>query len=82
MSPEPYADSNTVPLSGEEPTEPFELTRDAIRARLKAAGLLSEGRWAPDDAEPLSDDELDELGRLFAGSRLMSDLIDEDRGPR
>ncbi len=38
-----------------------ELTCDEIRARLKAAGLLSEGWHVPEDAEPLSDEELEEL---------------------
>jgi hypothetical protein len=69
------------PLAVEVAEEP-EITRDEIRSRLKAAGLLSEGRCAPMDAVPLSDDEREELGRLFAGPRLISDLIDEDRGPR
>ncbi len=64
-----------------QPTEKTNPTRDEIRARLKAAGLLGEAQYAPVDAVPLSDEERDELGRLFAGPQLISDLIDEDRGP-
>ena len=56
------------------------LTREIIRARLKAAGLLSEAKYAPDDAKELSPQEAEKLGLLFSGERLSSDLIDEDRG--
>jgi hypothetical protein len=69
------------PVAVEVAEEP-KLTRDEIRSRLKAAGLLSEGRYAPMDVVPLSDDEREELGRLFAGPQLISDLVDGDRGPR
>jgi hypothetical protein len=63
-------------------SEQPELTREEIKARLRAAGLLMEGRFAPPDAVPLSDEEIEEIGRQFASPQLMSDLIDEDRGPR
>jgi hypothetical protein len=56
--------------------------REELRAKFIAAGLMSPEPYADPDTVPLSDDELDQIGRLFAGSRLMSDLIDEDRGPR
>ena len=69
------------PLSA-GPTAKPQRTRDEIRARLKAAGILSEGWHVPEDAEPLSDEELEKLGQLFAGPQPISDLIDEDRGPR
>ncbi len=63
-------------------TDQLELTRDEIRARLKAAGLLSEGKWSPEDAKPLSDTEREKLSRLYAGPQSIGDLVDEDRGPR
>lgn len=69
------------PLIVKPVVEP-ELTRDEIRARLQAAGLLEEGRYAPVDAVPLSNEEREELGRMPAAPQLISDLIAEDRGPR
>ena len=56
------------------------LTREEVRARLDAAGLLSHARYAPLGTVPLSDKEAEALGRLFADVRLTSELIDEDRG--
>jgi len=56
------------------------LTREAARARLKAAGMLSEVKYAPPDAQPVSKSEFERLTRLFAGERPASDLVDEDRG--
>jgi len=54
--------------------------REALRARLLAAGRLVTERFAPDDAIPLSDAELQRLGTLPPGARPSEDLIDEDRG--
>jgi hypothetical protein len=58
------------------------LTREEARARLRAAGILSEYRYAPPDAIQLTPEERDELGRAFAGSQPSEVLIDEDRGER
>ena len=69
------------PLTPDAATQP-QLSRDEIRRRLKEAELLSEGTYAPADAVPLSDTEREELGRLFASAQPISELIDEDRGPR
>ena len=56
------------------------LTREVVRDKLMAAGLLSTARYAPPDAVPLSHEEREQLGRLFAGPRPLAALIDEDRG--
>ncbi len=56
------------------------LTREQARARLLAAGALSTAWHAPRGTVPLSQEEMDRIGRLLAGSRLSSELIDEDRG--
>jgi hypothetical protein len=58
------------------------LTREVVREKLRAAGLLAEGNYAPPDAVPLSPEERERLGRLFAGPRPITELIDEDRGER
>ena len=58
------------------------LTRELAREKLRAAGLLAEGPYAPPDAVALTPEEEEELGRLFAGPRSIAELIDEDRGPR
>ena len=63
-----------------QPAQP--LTRERARELLAAGGLLSTGPFAPPDAKPLTPEEREEIGRLFAGPVPMSDLIDEDRGPR
>ena len=56
--------------------------REELRAKFIAAGLMSPEPYADPDTIPLSKEGLEEVGRLFVGPRLMSDLIDEDRGPR
>ena len=55
--------------------------REAARAKLLAAGLLSTAHVAPKDAVRLSDEELQRLGTLPPGSASLDDMINEDRGP-
>src|SRR3954453_16456755 len=69
------------PLSAARAAEGV-LTREAVREKLMAAGLLSTARYAPPDSVPLSHEEREQLGRLFAGLRPLAALIDEDRGAR
>ena len=64
------------PTPADAPSPP----REAARARLKAAGLFSEVHYAPPQVAPVSSEEFERLTHLFAGRRLASDLIDEDRG--
>lgn len=63
------------------PSEGTALTRDTARPKLAARGLLAAGPYAPPDAAPISAEERDRIGRLFAGSEPLAALIDEDRGP-
>lgn len=77
----PLPGSEVRPSTGPEPAA-VPLTREAAREKLRAAGKLAEGPFAPPDAVPLSPEEEEELGRLFASPQPISELIDEDRGPR
>ncbi|MBA3948225.1 MAG: hypothetical protein H0X37_27200 [Herpetosiphonaceae bacterium] len=58
-----------------------ELTRDMVRQKLAAAGLLGTAHYAPDDAVPLTREERTRLGRLLIGEQSSDALINEDRGP-
>ena len=62
------------------PPKGTELTRETARAKLAARGLLAAGQYAPPDAAPLSTEERELIGRLFAGAGPLATLIDEDRG--
>jgi hypothetical protein len=73
------------PLPASKPTSNgggSNLTREEARERLRAAGLLSEGPWAPPDAIPASEEELEELGRRFAGPTSIAEAIIEGRNER
>lgn len=61
-------------------TAPQALTLEMARAKLQAAGSLSVDPDIPDDLEPLSDEELDALGRSIPTGRPSEELINEDRG--
>ncbi len=54
--------------------------RDRIREKLRAAGLLAIIPDFPETIEPITDEELEELGRLPPGAKSSEELIDEDRG--
>ena len=76
-----------VEVSLRVPAEPpvaseRELTRDEVRAKLRAAGLLFEGKVAPPDAVELSEEELETLAQRLTGPRPMLDYINEDREER
>ncbi len=62
------------------PSEGTGLTRETARAKLAALGLLGAGQYAPPDAVPLSAEERERIGQLFAGIEPLAALIDEDRG--
>lgn len=59
---------------------PCPLTPQAARAKLAAAGVLSTTPYAPNGAVPLTIEEREALGQVFAHPRTFSMLIDEDRG--
>lgn len=62
------------------------LTREEVRARLKAAGLLVEitdddPEWQElKDVPELTDEEFDELMERTKGGTSLLDMINEDRG--
>jgi hypothetical protein len=58
-----------------------QMSREEVRAKLKAAGLLDDDEPSPDAME-VSDEELERLSKVFAGDRPMSELISEDREDR
>jgi predicted DNA-binding antitoxin AbrB/MazE fold protein len=60
--------------------QPVDLTPEEIDARLRAAGLLVEYRYAPPDAQHLSLEERERIGRLLVGETTLDQMIDEDRG--
>ncbi len=66
-----------------EQNEAEELTREQVRERLRAAGLLVESNFAPPEAVRLDEAESLRLADLFGGGLKRADeIIDEDRGPR
>lgn len=72
--------TSATPLPPLAPGE--ELTTAQWRERLAAAGLISTARYAPPGTKPLSEEEREELGRLFGGEPSLSDMIIEDRRER
>jgi hypothetical protein len=62
------------------PKRDKELSRDEARKILRDAGLLVTDFEIPPDLEPVSDDELEQLGVMRPGARPSEDLIAEDRG--
>jgi hypothetical protein len=54
--------------------------REATRAKLLAADFLVTDFGTTEDNEPISEEELEALGRLTPGVRPSEELIDEDRG--
>lgn len=59
-----------------------EMTRDELHEKLRAAGLLMEGPFAPPDAEELSPEERQRIGQLAGKGRSTLELINEDREER
>ncbi|HEX2621802.1 MAG TPA: hypothetical protein VHL11_16710 [Phototrophicaceae bacterium] len=63
-----------------------ELTRDEIRARFQAAGLLRtdfslfDEELSEIEDDEISHEELEGLGKMPPGTRPSEELIDEDRG--
>lgn len=71
------------PLAPPTPQAGADLTREAMRAKLAAAGLVTPGmRYAPADAVALSAEEEEQLGRLLAVGKSAADIIDEEREER
>jgi hypothetical protein len=60
-------------------TEKLSSARDAARAKLAAAGLLSTAHRLPPNTRIPSDAEVEAAGKLPADARPSEDLINEDR---
>lgn len=56
--------------------------REVVRAKLMAAGILAtpEELGVPENIQPVSDKEIEQLGKMPPGARPSEELIDEDRG--
>lgn len=65
-----------------QPAPSGEMTRDELREKLRAAGLLMEGNFAPLDAEELSAEEESHLADLAGQGRPLSEIIIEEREER
>ncbi|MBX3083770.1 MAG: hypothetical protein KF716_19205 [Anaerolineae bacterium] len=59
---------------------PLNPTREALRAKLLAAGRLATNMDVPINARSLTNEELAILGQMPPDARPSEDLIDEDRG--
>ncbi len=55
-------------------------TFESAQALLHAAGKLADLGITNDEVEAISDDELEQLGKLSPGARSSGDFLDEDRG--
>src|SRR5262245_6175645 len=70
------------PVAGAESEQPPQpITREWVRAKLKAAGLLAEDEEFP-EAEEMTEEEEERLGRMAASDRPVEDYVDEDREER
>ncbi|GIK67267.1 MAG: hypothetical protein BroJett018_50610 [Chloroflexota bacterium] len=78
LDPVDLFEGQQIEIMIQEPSGVGELRLAEIDRRLREAGLLAEVD-VPEDAEPLSSAELEQLGRMFAADRLISDLVDEER---
>ena len=63
-------------------TKPATITFEEARAKLLAAGVLSQANFAPPDAVELSEMDEEILANQAAGIRTMAEYIDEDREER
>jgi predicted DNA-binding antitoxin AbrB/MazE fold protein len=80
LQPVDLAEGQEVDVTIQPADQPGELTPQEIDARLRAAGLLVEYRYAPPNAKPLSQEERQRIGQLLAGDKTLAQLVDEDRG--
>jgi len=56
------------------------LTREQVRAKLLAAGILSQSVNVPKRAVQLTAEERERIGQLPPGSPTTTDILDKDRG--
>ncbi len=70
----------TVRSTRAEYKPPYNLAREAARAKLLAAGALSTAHEAPAGAVAMTVEERIRIGTLPPGARSSDELINEDRG--
>lgn len=58
------------------------LTREELRERLRAVGLLSEGPILEEGAVRLDEEERHRIAELLRDTTPFEQIVDEDRGPR
>ncbi|MDZ4766917.1 MAG: antitoxin family protein [Chloroflexota bacterium] len=86
LDPAGLQEGQIVTLTITAATSPREVTREEVTARLRAAGLLVEGKDAIDKSidmaslRELTPEERDRIGRLLAADRPVENIISEDRG--
>jgi hypothetical protein len=65
------------------PDNQHEMTREEMRARLIAAGLMTaDVKYVSDDVEELSSEERERIGSILASAGSLSELIIQDREDR
>ncbi|MBZ0279192.1 MAG: hypothetical protein K8L97_00545 [Anaerolineae bacterium] len=69
--------TETITEYSDDPT----IRREQMRAKLIAAGHLSNARKSP-EALQISEEELIHVGKIFSDVHPLADLIDEDREER
>jgi hypothetical protein len=80
-APEAPVAAESAPTAPRIPYEiPYNPAREAARAKLRAAGILSESTRAPEGTVPLTVEERMHLGTLPPGSKSSLEMINEDRG--
>jgi hypothetical protein len=77
----PLGPADLVIKHKEVPTIQENSDRERIRTKLLAAGFLVTDHGISEEIEPISEGELEQLGKMTSGSRPSEELIDEDRGP-
>jgi hypothetical protein len=73
-------DTAAVALAPELDTVDEQPSREQVRQRLLAAGLLVTKKRVPDNTLPLTTEQRLQLGTSRPGSRTIQEILDEDRG--
>lgn len=58
----------------------FHAGREAIRAKLQAAGILATNLGIPEGIKRVSDEEIARIGHLEPGAKSSDEMLREDRG--
>jgi len=73
----------TVETIAEDVSSDFKTRREQLIAKFNAAGIaVTNGKYAPPDAVPLSQEERERLWKKMAAGKTALELIDEEREER